>query len=153
MKTAVRRVAVSMGAIAFTTAVALPPQAAFADTRPTPRSGYTWAWSDGGTSTNRTFSEAIYGSAQALPRLVVNASCSRGARVGDQIRLQWRNSNRRFVPSDTAKVNNCNGAYRLSFIPYTTSGTWAEGTYKYRLIIPGGGGYKYFTITYQRGRG
>ena len=153
MRNGARRIAISTGALTLTMAVALPPQAAFADTRPTPRSGYTWSWSDGGTSTKRTFSEAIYGNASQLPRLVVTASCSRGAIRGQQIRLQYRFTNGRFRASDSARVNNCNGTYRLAFQPYTASGAWAEGTYLYRLIIPGGGGYKYFRITYEPGRG
>ena len=146
-----------VGALATTFGLAISlgvtAQSAQADVSVTPRSGYTWAWSDGGTSTKRTFSEAIYGNASQLPRLVVTASCSRGAIRGQQIRLQYRFTNGRFRASDSARVNNCNGTYRLAFQPYTASGAWAEGTYLYRLIIPGGGGYKYFRITYEPGRG
>lgn len=153
MRAKIGRIAAAGVAAGVTLTLLVTPQVARADVSATPRSGYTWAWSDGGTSTQRTFSEAIYGTAANLPRLVVTASCPRGAVRGQQIKLQYRLANGRFRPADAVKVKDCNGTYRLAFQPYTASGAWAEGTYLYRLNIPGGGGYKYFRITYVPGRG
>jgi hypothetical protein len=130
---------------------ALHAQAAPQKTGIQPRvSGYTWAWSDGASGTRRTFSQRQYGTASRLPKLVVEGNCGAGARVGDRIKLQWRDSTGRYRTEDTAYVSNCNARYKLAFYPYTTTGSWARGTYKYRLIIPGGGGYKYFQITYTK---
>jgi hypothetical protein len=112
--------------------------------------GYTWSWSDGYSGTRRTFSERRYGTAARLPALIVRSDCSSGARVGDRIKLQWRNSLGKYRTEDSAYVDSCTGQYRLSFYPYAASGAWARGTYQYRLIVPGGGGYKYFMITYAR---
>lgn len=112
--------------------------------------GYTWSWSDGASGTRRTFSERQYGTASGLPRLIVRSDCSSGARVGDRIKLQWRNNLGKYRTEDSAYVDSCKGKYRLSFYPYASSGAWARGTYQYRLIVPGGGGYKYFMITYTR---
>jgi len=113
-------------------------------------SGYSWYWSDGAGGTRRTFTQSQYGTAARLPKLVVEGNCAAGARVGDRIKLQWRDSTGRYRTEDTAYVSNCYGRYKFGFYPYTPTGEWAIGTYKYRLIIPGGGGYKYFEITYSR---
>jgi hypothetical protein len=153
MRMVSRRVGAVGLAVGLTAAIGVSAQPAHADVTATPRSGYTWAWSDGGTSTKRTFSEAIYRTAAQLPKLVVTASCARGASAGQQVRLQYRHTNGRFRAADSVRVSNCNGEYRLAFQPYTASGAWAKGTFLYRLIIPGGGGYKYFRITYVPGRG
>lgn len=112
--------------------------------------GYTWSWSDGASGTRRTFSERQYGSASRLPKLIVRSDCSTGARIGDRIKLQWRNNLGKYRTEDSAYVDSCRGRYRLSFYPYASNGAWARGTYQYRLIVPGGGGYKYFMITYTR---
>lgn len=111
---------------------------------------YGWSWSDGSSGTRRTFSERRYGTAASLPRLIVEASCADGARIGDRIKLQWRDAYGRYRLEDSAYVSNCNGTYKFRFYPYTSSGAWARGTYKYRLIVPGGVGYEYFEITYTR---
>lgn len=113
-------------------------------------SAYVWGWSDGAGGTRRTFPQSVYGTAANLPRLVVQGSCASGARVGDRIKLQWRDYTGRYRTEDTHFVGNCNGAYSFEFYPYAPSGAWARGTYKYRLIVPGGGGYKYFEITYTK---
>ena len=149
-----RGVAIAFSSAVLAAGLALPLHSATAAPNapgvPTVRStGYTWAWSDGGNGTRRTFTESIYGHAKSLPKLVVEASCSRGAKSGQRIVLQFRDSRGEYRTQDRAIVTNCNGTYKFSFIPYTTSGAWANGTYKYRLFIPGGGGYKYFDITYQ----
>jgi hypothetical protein len=140
--------------IAIALALLAPTQTAQAAPQPTsiqPRvSGYVWSWSDGAGGTRRTFSQSQYGTASRLPKLVVEGNCGAGARVGDRIKLQWRDSTGRYRTEDTAYVSACNGRYKLAFYPYTQSGAWARGTYKYRLIIPGGGGYKYFEITYTK---
>lgn len=146
--------AIAPAALAAAAALLTAPQAAVAaSSEPTtqPRaSGYSWYWSDGAGGTRRTFSQSQYGTASRLPKLVVEADCAAGARVGDRIRLQWRDSMGRYRTEDTAYVSNCYGRYKLAFYPYASSGAWARGTYKYRLIIPGGGGYKYFEITYSK---
>ena len=146
--------AVAPAAMAVALALVTPPQAAVAaSSEPSvqPRaSGYSWYWSDGAGGTRRTFSQSQYGTASRLPKLVVEGDCAAGARVGDRIKLQWRDSLGRYRTEDTAYVSNCYGRYKLSFYPYASSGAWARGTYKYRLIIPGGGGYKYFEITYTK---
>lgn len=130
---------------------AQPAQASAEETSIQPRvSGYSWYWSDGAGGTRRTFSQSQYGTASRLPKLVVEGDCAAGARVGDRIKLQWRDSTGRYRTEDTAYVSNCYGRYKLAFYPYTSTGAWARGTYKYRLIIPGGGGYKYFEITYSK---
>ena len=146
--------AIAPAALAAAAALLTAPQAAVAaSSEPTtqPRaSGYSWYWSDGASGTRRTFSQSQYGTASRLPKLVVEADCAAGARVGDRIKLQWRDSMGRYRTEDTAYVSNCYGRYKLAFYPYASSGAWARGTYKYRLIIPGGGGYKYFEITYSK---
>jgi len=146
--------AIAPAALAAAAALLTAPQAAVAaSSEPTtqPRaSGYSWYWSDGAGGTRRTFSQSQYGTASRLPKLVVEADCAAGARVGDRIKLQWRDSMGRYRTEDTAYVSNCYGRYKLAFYPYASSGAWARGTYKYRLIIPGGGGYKYFEITYSK---
>lgn len=146
--------AIAPAALAAAAALLTAPQAAVAaSSEPTtqPRaSGYSWYWSDGAGGTRRTFSQSQYGTASRLPKLVVEADCAAGARVGDRIKLQWRDSMGRYRTEDTAYVGNCYGRYKLAFYPYASSGAWARGTYKYRLIIPGGGGYKYFEITYSK---
>jgi hypothetical protein len=148
------KVAAAPAAIAIALALLVPTQMAQASSPAAstqPRvSGYVWSWSDGAGGTRRTFSQSQYGTASRLPKLVVEGNCGAGARVGDRIKLQWRDSTGRYRTEDTAYVGNCNGRYKLAFYPYTQSGAWARGTYKYRLIIPGGGGYKYFEITYTR---
>lgn len=111
---------------------------------------YTWYWSDGYSGSRRTFSQYQYGTAANLPTLGVDASCANGARVGDKVKLQFRNSYGRYVTEDVHLVTNCNGSASFEFYPYTSSGGWARGTYKYRLIIPGGIGYKYFEITFTK---
>lgn len=112
-------------------------------------SAYVWYWSDGDYGTNRTFTQRQYGSAANLPRLIVEADCSAGAREGDTIKLQWRYRGN-YVTEDSRYVSDCYGKYSLSFNPYADDGRWAAGTYLYRLIIPGGGGYKQFRITYAK---
>ena len=154
MQSAALKFAVAPVAMAIALALVAPARAAIAATpEPTiqPRvSGYVWSWSDGAGSTRRTFSQSQYGTASRLPKLVVEGDCTAGARVGDRIKLQWRDSTGRYRTEDTAYVSNCYGRYNLAFYPYASSGAWARGTYKYRLIIPGGGGYKYFQITYTK---
>lgn len=146
--------AIAPAALAAAAALLTAPQAAMAaSSEPTtqPRaSGYSWYWSDGAGGTRRTFSQSQYGTASRLPKLVVEGDCAAGARVGDRMKLQWRDSMGRYRTEDTAYVSNCSGRYKLAFYPYASSGAWARGTYKYRLIIPGGGGYKYFEITYSK---
>lgn len=146
--------AIAPAVLAAAAALLTAPQAAVAaSSEPTtqPRaSGYSWYWSDGAGGTRRTFSQSQYGTASRLPKLVVEGDCAAGARVGDRIKLQWRDSMGRYRTEDTAYVSNCYGRYKLAFYPYAASGAWARGTYKYRLIIPGGGGYKYFEITYSK---
>ena len=148
------RSAVLPVAAAAAFALMLPAQQAHASPGTTgiqPRAtGYTWSWSDGASGTRRTFSERQYGSASGLPKLIVRSDCSTGARIGDRIKLQWRNNLGKYRTEDSAYVDSCRGRYRLSFYPYASNGGWARGTYQYRLIVPGGGGYKYFMITYTR---
>ncbi len=112
-------------------------------------SAYSWYWSDGDYGTNRTFTQRRYGSAANLPRLIVEADCAAGARQGDTIKLQWRYRGN-YVTEDSKYVSDCYGRYSLTFNPYADDGRWAAGTYLYRLIIPGGGGYKQFRITYAK---
>lgn len=139
----------AMGVALALTAPAHQASASPRDTEIQPRvSGYVWSWSDGAGGTRRTFSQSQYGTASRLPKLVVEGDCAAGARVGDRIKLQWRDAMGRYRTEDTAYVSNCYGRYKLAFYPYTSTGAWARGTFKYRLIIPGGGGYKYFEITY-----
>lgn len=115
-----------------------------------PASGYTWGWSDGNYGTRRTFTQARYGSAENLPYLMVDSNCDDGARIGDTIKLQWRTPSGRYAIEDEREVTSCKGTYRLEFYPYADDDKWARGTYQYRLIIPGGGGFKYFEITYRK---
>lgn len=144
-------VAVALGTTAALVLPALQVSASAQEIAIQPRvSGYSWYWSDGAGGTRRTFSQSQYGTASRLPKLVVEGDCTAGARVGDRIKLQWRDSMGRYRTEDTAYVSNCVGRYKLAFYPYDSSGSWARGTYKYRLIIPGGGGYKYFEITYTK---
>lgn len=112
-------------------------------------SAYSWYWSDGDYGTNRTFTQRRYGTAANLPRLIVEADCAAGARQGDTIKLQWRYRGK-YVTEDSQYVSDCYGRYSLTFNPYADNGRWATGTYLYRLIIPGGGGYKQFRITYAK---
>ena len=131
----------------FTNATAL---AAAPSTEVVPRaSAYTWYWSDGDYGTNRTFTQRQYGSAANLPRLIVEADGSAGAREGDTIKLQWRYRGK-YVTEDSRYVSDCYGKYSLQFNPYADNGRWATGRYLYRLIIPGGVGYKQFQITYAK---
>lgn len=112
-------------------------------------SAYAWYWSDGDYGTNRTFTQRQYGSAANLPRLIVEADCSAGAREGDTIKLQWRYRGK-YVTEDSRYVSDCYGKYSLRFNPYAEDGRWATGRYLYRLIIPGGVGVKQFQITYAK---
>lgn len=131
----------------FTSASAL---AAGAPPEVVPRTtAYSWYWSDGDYGTNRTFTQRQYGSAANLPRLIVEADCSAGARVGDTIKLQWRYRGK-YVTEDSKYVSDCYGRYSLKFNPYADNGRWATGRYLYRLIIPGGVGVKQFQITYAK---
>lgn len=154
MQSAALKFAVAPVAMAIALTLVAPVRATIAATpEPTiqPRvSGYAWSWSDGAGSTRRTFSQSQYGTASRLPKLVVQGDCTAGARVGDRIKLQWRDSMGLYRTENTAYVSNCFSRYKLAFSPYASSGAWARGTYKYRLIIPGGGGYKYFQITYTK---
>jgi hypothetical protein len=112
-------------------------------------SAYAWYWSDVNYGTNRTFTQRQYGSAENLPRLIVEADCSEGAREGDTIKLQWRYRGK-YVTEDSKYVSDCYGKYSLKFNPYTDDGRWAGGRYLYRLIIPGGVGVQQFQITYAK---
>ena len=155
MKATVRRIGVSLGAAVIAATLLVPVATAQAaapggSVAAAPAAAYTWYWSDGETSTRRKFSQYNYGSAANLPYLIVEASCGDGARVGDTIKLQFRDSYGKYITEDSHYVSSCNGSYDFTFYPYTTSGKWARGTYKYRLIVPGGVGYQYFEITYSK---
>ena len=154
MKSMYLKAAAAPAVVAIALALLAPAQAAQATTprqEIQPRvSSYSWSWSDGAGGTRRTFSQSQYGTASRLPKLVVEADCAAGARVGDRVKLQWRDPAGRYRTEDSAYVSNCYGRYKLAFYPYTSTGTWVRGTYKYRLIVPGGGGYKYFEITYTK---
>jgi hypothetical protein len=154
MKSTYLKAAIAPATVAIALALLAPTQGVHAgqpgqETQPR-ASSYSWSWSDGAGGTRRTFSQSQYGTASRLPKLVVEADCAAGARVGDRVKLQWRDPTGRYRTEDTAYVSNCYGRYKLAFYPYTSSGAWARGTYKYRLIVPGGGGYKYFEITYTK---
>ena len=119
-------VAVALGATAALVLPALQVSASAQEVAIQPRvSGYSWYWSDGAGGTRRTFSQSQYGSASRLPKLVVEGDCTAGARVGDRIKLQWRDSMGRYRTEDTAYVSNCVGRYKLAFYPYDSSGSWA----------------------------
>jgi len=154
MKSTYLKAAAAPAAVAMVLALLSPTQAAQAspsEQEIQPRvSSYSWSWSDGTGGTRRTFSQNQYGTASRLPKLVVEGDCAAGARVGDRVKLQWRDPSGRYRTEDTAYVSNCDGRYKLAFYPYTSTGAWVRGTYKYRLIVPGGGGYKYFEITYTK---
>ena len=143
----------SLGLPAMNVAAASPPDAATAgNALITPREyAYTWSWSDGETTRRRTFTKRTYGTASNLPTLVVTASCSGGARVGDVLKLQYQTNTGKWITEDRAQVTNCNGTGDFHFNPYTPAGTWAVGLYKYRLINSGAHwlGAR-FTIIYAR---
>lgn len=143
--------------IAWTVPATAPATASVADSSSAaeavvPRAyAYTWSWSDGETSRRRTFTKRKYGTSANLPTLVVSASCAGGARVGDVLKLQFQTNTGRWVTEDRATVADCNGTGEFFLNPYTPSGKWAVGLYKYRLINSGAHwkGAR-FTIIYAR---
>ena len=151
-----RRIGSVALATATTAALALPiagASAAQAASVPqaVPATAYHWEWSDGSYAERRTFTQRNYGTANNLPYFIVQASCADGARKGDVIKLQFRNSYGRYITEDYHVVDNCNGYGTFELNPYADSGRWAVGTYKYRIIVSGSGGMAaYFTITYAR---
>jgi hypothetical protein len=111
---------------------------------------YMWMWSDGVTSRRRLFTQRAYGYAANLPSLVVEASCAGGARVGDVLKLQFQDYRGKWITEDRHWVADCNAVGTFEFNPYTSSGKWAVGAYKYRLIVSGVQLRARFTIIYAR---
>ena len=126
MKIASLKSTAAPAAVAIALALLSPTQAAQAgpsEQEIQPRvSSYSWSWSDGAGGTRRTFSQSQYGTASRLPKLVVEGDCAAGARVGDRVKLQWRDPSGRYQTEDTAYVSNCDGRYKLAFYPYTSTG-------------------------------
>ena len=130
---------------------AAPTPAPVSDTAATPRAAaYTWMWSDGVNSRRRTFKKRVYGYAENLPYLVVEATCAGGARVGDVLKLQFQDYRGKWITEDRHYVGDCNAIGYFEFNPYTSSGKWAVGLYKYRLIVSGAKMRARFTIIYRR---
>ncbi|MEK9737560.1 MAG: hypothetical protein VW362_04995 [Candidatus Nanopelagicales bacterium] len=144
-------VAVSIPAAAPASATASDPVVA-SDTDVAARASgaYTWMWSDGVTGRRRTFTKRDYGYAANLPYLVVEASCAGGARVGDVLKLQFQDYRGKWITEDRHWVADCNSIGYFEFNPYTSSGKWAVGAYKYRLIVSGARLRARFTIIYAR---
>lgn len=111
------------------------------------RSPWYWEWSDGSVQERREFSKRVYGYAANLPYLrVQDGGCS----YGQVVKLQWKNSYGRWVTEATARTKGCK-AVKLRLYPYTSSGAWARGIYKYRIIVSGSGGIsQYLTVIYSR---
>ena len=130
---------------------ATPEAAATTQAAVTPRVGaYTWAWSDGSTSRRRTFTQRDYGTASNLPYIVIEASCAGGARVGDTLKLQFQDYRGKWITEDRHWVADCDAIGYFELNPYTSSGKWAVGLYKYRLIVSGARLRARFTIIYAR---
>lgn len=126
-------------------AQAAPERAVTGGTASAPTSvQWTWRWSDGSTAANRTFRQDQYGSAANLPFIRVFSS---PCQYGVLLKLQFRQDGR-YVEEDRAYSKGCQST-KLHFNPYTSSGQWANGTWKERLMIPGVA-YHYFTIQYVR---
>jgi hypothetical protein len=128
------------GAAAIIAAAALPlAPPASAEPR-----GYYWEWDDGSRASSRTFTQARYGVAGNLPRLVVT---SLPALPPTTVVLeflsdgQWRTENRvRTGPSGIAEI---------AIDPSCGDERWCDETISYRLRA--GGQTARLTVTYQSG--
>ena len=125
-------------------------QAAPASPAAVPAASYLVGWSDGvGISESRTFTQRKYRVAANLPYVTIQASCADGAVRGDKLKLQYRYEGRYYTDSQVT-VGDCNASYALYVNPYTDTGSWAVGTYRYRVILPGSKSAVHFDITFRK---
>jgi hypothetical protein len=113
-----------------------------------PAQSYTWEWTDGSTSTRRTFYRSDYGGVEsALPGL---RAMVRPIYPQRTVKLQyWDPSPGRWRTEDGPEYTNSqtgNAVLRLN--ANNCSGRWCNGTYKYRLMAASN--YKALKITFIR---
>lgn len=154
MNLSLRRVGACAVAGAAALALAWPATTAQAALAPAPAAvpaaAYLVGWSDGvAISDPRTFTEQKYKVAANLPYVEVQASCGEGAKRGAKLRLQFRYEGK-YYTEDEVVVKNCNGRYGLYLNPYTESGAWAVGNYRYRVILPGSKSAVHFSVTFAK---
>ncbi len=139
-------------ALVALTVPAAAAQAAPAPAAPTavPAAAYLVGWSDGvSISDPRTFTQRKYQVAENLPYIQVKGNCADGAERGDVIRLQYRYEGKYNTQSEV-RVKKCSATYALYLNPYTSSGSWAVGTYRYRVTLSGYKAAIEFDITYRK---
>lgn len=112
-------------------ALATPAAAQAADQR------YHWKWSDGSTSTARTFTQAKYGLPSNLPQIVVTAEPASPAR---DVYLQFRRNGK--WTTETRARTNPSGIATISVDPLCGD-EWCETTFTYRLVA----GAQHATLT------
>ncbi len=148
---AVVGVATMMGAVvALPTAgvsaqVAIPENERSSETVQVATQDCRWRWTDGSVNTSRTFRESRYAIAKRLPKLRVTVS---PVYPKQKVRLFFYQEGR-WVREDVTSTN-ARGVATVKLNPYTTEGTWANGTWKYRLTVVGAKRYQDFRITYRR---
>ena len=144
-----RRITAIVAAVGMA-AVLLPATTGVANAAPAPMEPtarpmaqqFYWEWEDGSNSKRRTFWEGDYGSASALPRLIVTAE---PARPQQYVKLQYREDGQ--WNREDADATNSRGVAYLELNPYCDNGTWCDGTWRYRLLV--NGKYTNFRITYR----
>lgn len=104
-----------------------------------------WMWTDGSLKTARTFRQSRYGTANRLPKLRVTVS---PAYPRQKVRLAFY-ENGRWNRQDLS-TTNARGVATVTLNPYTTTGRWANGTWRYRVTVVGAGRYQDLQITYRR---
>ena len=144
-----RRIATVVAALGLA-AVLLPTTTSVANAAPAPMEPsarpmaqeFYWEWEDESDATSRTFRQDDYGSAGNLPRLIVIA---KPARPQQFVKLQYKEDGR-WRREDGDSTNSRGYAY-LELNPICESGTWCNGTWKYRLVV--NGKTTNFRITYR----
>lgn len=111
-----------------TAAVPLAPPAASRHVAPPAHQRFTWRWTDGSRATERTFAEARYQTAAAIPKFEVKvhpASPPWTARL-----LFWVNGE--WVPRQTER-SDPRGRMRCVFLPIGPEGDWEDVTWIVRI--------------------
>ncbi len=155
MKLSLRRAVAWLAAGTLAAALAAPVATAHAAPAPAapaavPAAAYLVGWSDGvNISDPRVFTQRKYRVAANLPYIEVQGNCADGAERGDVIRLQFRYDGK-YNTQDQVRVGKCSATYALYLNPYTDSGAWAVGTYRYRVTLSGYKAAIEFDITYRK---
>jgi hypothetical protein len=151
-----QRISATGMAVLMSAFIAVPAAGAVAAQPPKPANPVTemiievaqdcrWMWTDGSLKTARTFRQSRYGTANRLPKIRVTVS---PAYPRQKVRLAFY-ENGRWNRQDLS-TTNARGVATVRLNPYTTTGRWANGKWRYRVTVVGAGRYQDLHITYRR---